>query len=834
MIAEASTFSPLLEGSVYRKQAELEVDAVRSGIARYRRLAAEAVDRGEGAGLKPAERLIVWWMPALTEAIRQEQRAIRRQEPGVGREVYGPAMLAVDAEKIAIIALSTTLSKAMQFPEGMIVGNTAYSIGDAIVAEATLDLLRTEHKQDLKALTKKVRQLTVKGVVHWANKCLSNPIWNRKVCMHLGTQILWRIQFACSLPAEEGKFELAFRHKIVREGKREIGMVFTDPKVFEMLEHGHQARELLRPRYLPMLVPPLKWKREKLEDGSTLIEGGYVKISTPYVTKCTHSQKMALRSSNLRLADDCLFAVSQTPWVVNRAMVDIVNKCYRSGGMIGGLPRHDDIPRPERPDAADHDKAIHKAWKKEAAAVYKENARCRSDRIEIEHTLSVADKMSAHDRFYFPHQFDFRSRVYPIPQYLNHHGSDVKRSMLLFANSLKANKDDARWWLYVHAANCAGYDKISFEDRVKWVDEWIKAHSAHRWIGSMDSIVNCATETWSANDIDNPFQFLAAVLAIFSKDDAARIPIQFDATCNALQHYAAIAQDAEAAQTVNLIDCNAPGGIYGIVARRMASLCAIEAKDQKNPNRDIAALMANRIDKALSKGPTMTTNYGATQYGIHTQIFDALGKMNEREPDLGFKDYKLRHRAAQYLREVSQRAIASACPSSSEIMAWIKDSANKIADSGQAVRWTSPIGFPVVQPYHKMGKYKIKTLLQSVVIQVEDEKRPVLVAKQSRACAPNWVHSLDAAHALTSVLDAYNIGIDMAIVHDSFWMHAANADRCSQIVRDKFIALHSEDRLQMLADEWSRLYPSVQLAPIPEKVGTFNLENVRGAKYAFS
>ena len=371
-------------------------------------------------------------------------------------------------------------------------------------------------------------------------------------------------------------------------------------------------------------------------------------------------------------------------------------------------------------------------------------------------------------------------------------------------------------------------------ERVEWVDNWLKANAVHRWIKDIDKIVNGAKQTWASPDIDSPFQFLAALLAIFSSEDAARIPIQLDATCNALQHYAAIARDAEAAQTVNLIDCNAPSGIYGLVARKMAALCAIEAKDKKNPDRDIAALMATRIDKAIAKGPTMTTNYGATDYGIHTQLFDALGKLHDREPEIGLKDFKFRHRTAQYLRDVSQRAIASACPSSSAIMAWIKESAKLIAENGHAVRWTSPIGFPVVQPYHRFGKYRIKTLLQTVAIQVENEKSPVMVAKQARACAPNWVHSLDAAHALTSVLDAHSIGIDMALVHDSFWMHAANADRCSHIVRDKFIKLHTDDQLQRLADEWSSLYPSVKLTPPPEKVGTFDIENVRGAKYAFS
>ena len=34
---------------------------------------------------------------------------------------------------------------------------------------------------------------------------------------------------------------------------------------------------------------------------------------------------------------------------------------------------------------------------------------------------------------WFPHNMDFRGRVYPIPPYLNHMGSDLARSLMVFA-----------------------------------------------------------------------------------------------------------------------------------------------------------------------------------------------------------------------------------------------------------------------------------------------------------------------------------------------------------------------------------------------------------------
>jgi len=35
--------------------------------------------------------------------------------------------------------------------------------------------------------------------------------------------------------------------------------------------------------------------------------------------------------------------------------------------------------------------------------------------------------------FYFPSNLDFRGRVYPIPPYLHHLGSDLSRGLLTFA-----------------------------------------------------------------------------------------------------------------------------------------------------------------------------------------------------------------------------------------------------------------------------------------------------------------------------------------------------------------------------------------------------------------
>jgi DNA-directed RNA polymerase len=45
--------------------------------------------------------------------------------------------------------------------------------------------------------------------------------------------------------------------------------------------------------------------------------------------------------------------------------------------------------------------------------------------------LNTARAFSKVKYFYFPHNIDFRGRVYPVPPHLNHMGNDISRGLLL-------------------------------------------------------------------------------------------------------------------------------------------------------------------------------------------------------------------------------------------------------------------------------------------------------------------------------------------------------------------------------------------------------------------
>jgi DNA-directed RNA polymerase len=51
--------------------------------------------------------------------------------------------------------------------------------------------------------------------------------------------------------------------------------------------------------------------------------------------------------------------------------------------------------------------------------------------------LNVARSFRDISKIYFPHNIDFRGRLYPIPPHLNHMGADISRGLLLFAEGKK-------------------------------------------------------------------------------------------------------------------------------------------------------------------------------------------------------------------------------------------------------------------------------------------------------------------------------------------------------------------------------------------------------------
>jgi DNA-directed RNA polymerase len=108
---------------------------------------------------------------------------------------------------------------------------------------------------------------------------------------------------------------------------------------------------------------------------------------------------------------------------------------------------------------------------------------------------------------------------------------------------------------------------------------------------------------------------------------------------------------------------------------------------------------------------------------------------------------------------------------------------------------------------------------------------------QANGIAPNFIHSLDAAHLRALARAAKREGIDyLAVVHDSFATHAARTDDLARLLRETFVEQYEPDLLARFRDEIAAKLPPawVDALPPPPMAGELDLEDVRYAPYLFA
>ncbi|GFZ21106.1 male gametophyte defective 3 [Actinidia rufa] len=126
----------------------------------------------------------------------------------------------------------------------------------------------------------------------------------------------------------------------------------------------------------------------------------------------------------------------------------------------------------------------------------------------------------------------------------------------------------------------------------------------------------------------------------------------------------------------------------------------------------------------------MTSVYGVTYIGARDQIKKRLKERCAIEDDTEL------FAASCYAAKTTLIALGEMFEAARSIMNWLGDCAKVIALENEPVRWTTPIGLPVVQPYRKLGRYMIKTSLQVLTLQRETDMLDSLLS--SELCFVNF------------------------------------------------------------------------------------------------
>lgn len=735
---------------------------------------------------------------------------------------YGPYLLLVKPQKLAILTILELfkLVSTSGITEGMKTARAVLSVGKAVEMEYKSAQQSRREKDILKGVsTSSIDQpretmMAVQNQVK-ESKLSSEVSWPSEIRAKVGSLLISLLIHVAKVPVR-GKDPVtgdtvtgkapAFYHGYQYQGGTRVGVL----KVHNFLSKyiaGDAPSNMLQPQLLPMLVKPQPWTSWR--------SGGYLYSSTSVMrTKDAPEQlaylKAASNNGDLDQVYDGLNVLGNTAWTINTPLFKVITEVWNKNEPFLEIPGFSGPPVfPPEPSRSE-DPQVRRDWLRQCRKIHNENMSSYSERCTINYKLEIA-RAYLGERFYFPHNMDFRGRAYPLSPHLNHLGNDLSRSLLMFWEGRRLGKAGLKW-LKIHAANVVGYDKFSFEDREKFIDEHLGDvfDSAERPLDG---------ERWWMQGSD-PWQTLAACIEITNamsmenpEDYISHLPVHQDGTCNGLQHYAALGGDVEGAKQVNLVPSDKPQDVYTKVLEIVKEYVEEDAKN----GEELAVILKDQLVRKVIKQTVMTTVYGVTFIGARAQIASQLkGKEGITEENM--------YRCSMYLTRKVFLAVRALFEGAHLIQDWLGDSASKIAKSVRldidtpakrngsrpdfmsSVIWTTPLGLPIVQPYRESRKIQVSTKLQTVQLTDPYALRAVNARKQRTAFPPNYVHSLDASHMLLSASECGRQNLQFASVHDSYWTHAADVEKMSTILRDAFISLHKVDLVAQLHNEFEQRY----------------------------
>jgi DNA-directed RNA polymerase len=829
-----------MAGTKLEEQTQLEREALEAGMARYAELAAQAARRGEAAKMKPVEKLIAQWFYAMKAKIVACKQAMKDGAPLDNVALWGPVVYTTKSDVLATITLYTmmehlvapTLDPERLTQDGDSFTAVAYRVGRAVIAEAVYrQIKKGEKRPDEDSLFERLRKecsaIDPENVQWFANKYIEDPCFDRKLAIYIGTTLVWYAQGECLCNGKPA-FEIKMR-TIDNKTKRWIRL---DEDTRRHLRYVNEARAMLRPMHMPMIVPPMPWQQDDVEKGGKVHSGGYIVNHTPLVSGMTRSHKNLIRKHDIREFLHHLNVEASVPLSPDHYMIATVQEAWKSGSKELlhklGIPPRDYVDMPDRAPDGSTEEQIN-ARKAERAKVYDKNIEIQSHRQYVAGVMSVVDRVKHYDKLWLPAQADYRTRTYSIPTQMSFQASEWQRVMLRFAQAVPVS-ERGRHWIKVHAANCWGIDKVSFEERVKWVD------------GNMDRIRRAYErglddEWWM--QAEQPLPFLAACRGLCNEEDAARIGVEMDGSANGLQWFAAMGRDEVAAEAVNLTARTSPADPYKAVMNEAIRRCNADT----NP---LASIAAKLIDRTVCKSIVMPMSYGQTDYAAKEAVKKHLISkgfcvMKGKYAVLSEEAQPLWH----YMDKTLQAAIGVTNAKAKQIMRWMAECAyecttteieaagkQKRVPNTNTMRLVTPLGFPVEQWQRDENELRTKTIAGWVTIKYSHDRMPSRPSKQSSAISPNVVHSYDATHKAMWLKKTVDAGFGARHRHDCFTTHAEHTDQSQISNRKIFRQLNETDPLNVVYEQWKAMYPQANLNPPPER-GNFDLSLIDGATYMF-
>lgn len=864
------TLSGMYGDELAATQLSLEHEAYTLGEERFRKQLERQIERGEFAENATAKPVLAHLVPKLIAAyeawIDHQVHKVRRKHVGLS---YFQQM---DPEAVAAITVKIVLGD-MAKPSPVTIQALAIRIGQSLEEEARFGRIRVQEaahfQKHVKAALNKRNGHTYKvkfmerveshmlEADQLASKWVKWDTLDNDVTYHMGIRLL----------------ELLIESTQLVEVKREFAGIKSHDGEYVSL-HPEWAKKLcdrafnlagISPQHQPMIVPPREW--------STMVGGGYwAKGRKPIPFIRVRSKKALNRYRDVYMPEvyKAVNLAQQTAWSVNQRVLAVANALMQWKNVpIEGFPLTEREELPPRPEGMDEDPELLKSWKREASAIYRRDKARISRRLGYEFALEQANKFAEYEAIYFPYNLDWRGRVYAIPAF-NPQGNDMTKGLLQAAIAEPVGEEGVEW-LMIHGANCAGVDKVSFDQRKQWVRE------------NEEMILACARDPLGCTDwaqMDSPFCFLAFC---FEWEGVKRdgplhesaLPIAFDGSCSGIQHFSAMLRDERGGRAVNLVPSESVQDIYKLVADRVNEALARDLEEGSEDstetvtNKKTGEIVEKRIlgtkgmargwlgygvTRSVTKRSVMTLAYGSKAFGFSEQLIgDIINPAMDR--GTGQEFFASVPQCARYMANLIWDAVGVTVVKAVEAMKWLQVAAKHLAkevickETGAQLKpcmpvfWVTPDGFPVWQEYMKQEQRRIDlTFLGSMRLQTTINVRDSNVIdglKQQSGISPNFVHSQDGSHLRKTVVkahEAYGVSF-FSLIHDSFGTIPAKAGAMFRAVRETMVETYATTNvLADFRDQFLDQLHETQLEDMPEvpAQGSLDITQILKSDFAFA
>lgn len=641
-----------------------------------------------------------------------------------------------------------------------------------------------------------------------------------------------------------------------------------DADVAKYIEYQDTYLADLMMEHRPMVIPPKPWTNP--------FDGGYyINLKKPLQLVRMSAKDCDALYSDVDMSNvyKAVNAIQDTAWHINNRVLEVANAVCSWEHIPEALemPTANPAEPPARPIEADTDEAIQREWRQAMTHYYQEDNKRKAKRILVNCILKLANDFKDDEVIYFPHNLDFRGRVYPVTL-IHPQGNDFMKSMLEFSEGVELGKD-GHTWLAFQGANMWGLDKKPIEERIAWVYE------------NSDMIISIAEKPldnlqWT--EADSPWEFLAFCFEWndylkIGESFKSKLAVAFDGSCSGLQHFSAMLRDEVGGEAVNLKPDDHVHDIYGIVAEKVKELLkkdmqegtddTIEATEDgssylKKGTKSLAKeWLDHGVSRSVTKRPTMTLCYGASKFGFADQILEDTVYPALAHNPLSFSKPS---QSARYMAGLIWDSLKGVVVKAVEAMEWLQTASGLLAKDKNIegknlpTTWITPAGFPVKQKYPKVRVKRLNTVLSGSIkifdttsgsteeategsvlrLAFAEPTDEIDSRKQKQGIAPNFVHSMDASHLMLTVCACVDKGVNaFAMIHDSYGVPAGYGSIMFTTVREVFVSTYTEnDVLQDLHDHICNLLSPKMLKDLPEvpTKGDLDLDCAKESMYAFS